>query len=486
MDGSTDLYLTHSWGQGKVNHNRVALINATLKDRGYRTWFDSDRMHGNIPMMMANGIDKTQLVLVFVTAEYRDKVNGDSENDNCKLEFQHALGTKSRSGAICVVMEPEMRDPSKWGGILGFYMAPKLYVDMCDLEDEEKFATQMDMLCSEVEAHGVVPSGNASPNFTKCRYDKCTTKSKVLGKSEPQPRWYHVSVVVGDQVVVLGGRDEDDNTLTGEDVWSFDIANTAWKCHKTTGDIPTSTVGSTGWLHRGCVHLFGGTGVGGWSNAVHQLDTSYNWTLVKTTGTPPSPRRFHASWLIEDRVFVFGGECDKPSDLHPNEQYDGAYNNQLHTLQLDTMTWTHPVVTGRLPTPRSNCAHTVVGGVAYLFGGWGDRTWHNDLYRLETEGFVWSKITTTGELPSERCGCTMTCMSENSLMICGGYGGGNNFSDVWLFDVDDREWKEVETDNMRGCYVHTTSITRDKQIFLFGGQDGNDKKTNEFGIMSFT
>ena len=44
------------------------------------------------------------------------QVNGTDEADNCKLEFQHALGTKSPTGAIAVVMEPEMKNPSKWGG----------------------------------------------------------------------------------------------------------------------------------------------------------------------------------------------------------------------------------------------------------------------------------------------------------------------------------------------------------------------------------
>ena len=74
---ATDLFLTHNWGETPhfENHNRVARINDALKQRGYKTWFDSDRMHGNIPAMMANGIDNCKLVLVFITASYRDKVH---------------------------------------------------------------------------------------------------------------------------------------------------------------------------------------------------------------------------------------------------------------------------------------------------------------------------------------------------------------------------------------------------------------------------
>ena len=44
------------------------------------------------------------------------QVNGRNAMDNCRLEFQHSLNTKSSAKVVCVLMEKNMADPSKWGG----------------------------------------------------------------------------------------------------------------------------------------------------------------------------------------------------------------------------------------------------------------------------------------------------------------------------------------------------------------------------------
>jgi len=43
-------FLTHDWGNelGIDNHARVSKINNYLKSRSLKTWFNSDRMEGNI------------------------------------------------------------------------------------------------------------------------------------------------------------------------------------------------------------------------------------------------------------------------------------------------------------------------------------------------------------------------------------------------------------------------------------------------------
>ena len=74
-------------------------------------------MTGNIWDQMCQGIDKTQLVLVFVTQRYIEKVQGTfSDRDNCKLEFQYAVGNKSLQYVIPVNMEHRTRKPAVWPG----------------------------------------------------------------------------------------------------------------------------------------------------------------------------------------------------------------------------------------------------------------------------------------------------------------------------------------------------------------------------------
>lgn len=59
MATGTDVFLCHNWGSdesGRDNHQRVSLINKELLQGGYKTWFNEDKMTGNIDEKMARGI----------------------------------------------------------------------------------------------------------------------------------------------------------------------------------------------------------------------------------------------------------------------------------------------------------------------------------------------------------------------------------------------------------------------------------------------
>ena len=105
-----DAFLTHDWGDdelGRSNHARVAEVNRLLKAAGFVTWFDEDRMQGDIVSQMANGIDSSAAVLVFVTENYCIKVAGAGRNgadDNCKKEFDYASRRKGIEKMIAAVI----------------------------------------------------------------------------------------------------------------------------------------------------------------------------------------------------------------------------------------------------------------------------------------------------------------------------------------------------------------------------------------------
>lgn len=154
------------WGLNSENHQRVSRVNEALKARGYRTWFDTEKMHGNIHDQMTAGIDMSELVIVFVTNRYTVKVASSNHNDNCKvvrratppaaaarasrtphhsvcgsaprgcstpcaqLEFNYAKMQKTAGRMIPVVMEPDMRNTSRWKGMVGLILGSELHVDM--------------------------------------------------------------------------------------------------------------------------------------------------------------------------------------------------------------------------------------------------------------------------------------------------------------------------------------------------------------------
>jgi hypothetical protein len=128
----TDCFLSHNWGENNKNHIIVKKINIELRKRGLITWFDENQMDGNIRFRMAEGIDNTKCVVVFITKEYRDKVNGIDMTDNCKYEFSYAMNQFGSQNMIPVILDTEMKDTKKWKGELGAALGSMMYIDLSD------------------------------------------------------------------------------------------------------------------------------------------------------------------------------------------------------------------------------------------------------------------------------------------------------------------------------------------------------------------
>ena len=159
MASRTDLFLSHNWGKdesGRDNHQRVSLINKELKERGYLTWFDEEKMTGGIVDKMSKGIEETKVVIVFITKRYLKKVNGEHAGDNCKLEFNYASRQKTSSKMVAVVMEESMRNSNTWTGSVGMHLGGELYVDMSgNLENRNYLSKQMEVLQKELQSKGI-------------------------------------------------------------------------------------------------------------------------------------------------------------------------------------------------------------------------------------------------------------------------------------------------------------------------------------------
>jgi hypothetical protein len=64
------------------------------------------------------------------------------------------------------------------------------------------------------------------------------------------------------------------------------------------------------------------------------------------------------------RMFILGGS-DNGEDVAENAKYLG-----LHELNLETMQWSHPNISGSNPFPRSGHSSTVIGAQSVaVFGG---------------------------------------------------------------------------------------------------------------------
>ena len=157
----TDIFLSHNWGKdelGRDNHQRVSLINKELKECGYETWFDEEKMEGNIVKQMCQGIDQTKGIIVFITRRYLKKVNGEDNSDNCKLEFNYASRRKTSSKMVAVVMDKSMHDTKTWTGSVGMHLGGEMYVDMSgDLENKTYITQQLKLLQRQLQSKGIRP-----------------------------------------------------------------------------------------------------------------------------------------------------------------------------------------------------------------------------------------------------------------------------------------------------------------------------------------
>jgi hypothetical protein len=79
-----------------------------LQRRGFITWFDEERMDGQIRHIMTERIEKTCCVVVCITKVYQEKVNIGDKADSCYFEFNYASHHLMPSEIIPVVMEPYM------------------------------------------------------------------------------------------------------------------------------------------------------------------------------------------------------------------------------------------------------------------------------------------------------------------------------------------------------------------------------------------
>ena len=109
-----DVFLSHAWGENRSTHLRVVEINAALQAAGVVTWFDEDKMKGNINEAMREGIDTSSVVVVFVTFSYQEKLVRNSDFDNCRREYQASLRIKGTQNMLFVIMDEDMLDTSAW------------------------------------------------------------------------------------------------------------------------------------------------------------------------------------------------------------------------------------------------------------------------------------------------------------------------------------------------------------------------------------
>ncbi|KAK8573501.1 hypothetical protein V6N13_009591 [Hibiscus sabdariffa] len=204
-------------------------------------------------------------------------------------------------------------------------------------------------------------------------------------------------------------------------VKEFDRETGTWSILKTYGKAPVSRGGQSVTLVGSTLVIFGGQDAKRTLlNDLHILDLeTMTWDDFDAVGVPPSPRSDHAAAVHAERyLLIFGGGSH------------AACFNDLHVLDLQVMEWSRPTQQGEIPTPRAGHAGVTVGENWFIVGGGDNKSGASETVVLNMSTFVWSVVTSVeGRVPLASEGLSLVVGSidgEDILISFGGYNGRYN------------------------------------------------------------
>eukprot|EP00743_Colponemidia_sp_Colp-15_P006964 GILK01007515.1.p1 GENE.GILK01007515.1~~GILK01007515.1.p1 ORF type:complete len:519 (+),score=68.21 GILK01007515.1:65-1558(+) len=286
----------------------------------------------------------------------------------------------------------------------------------------------------------------------------------------PGPRAAHSCDIINNKLFIFGGWN---GKKALNDLHNLEIETMVWSepqvdCRlipACRNNHTTAVVGTRLFIH-------GGHDGSKWLADLYILDTvALAWTKPNVSGQSPSARACHTLSRVGRKLYMFGG-------------YDGAKCfNDVDVLDLDTMTWIQPRVLGTLPQARNAHTMTVVGTRLLLFGGHSGNKHLKDLHILDTETIGWSQPEVFGTPPPGLRGHTANFIGHK-IFLFGGYDGRGRSNDLYVLNTDSMKWFHPSENDKTpaGRQRHSATLVGTKQLFVFGGFDGN-KWLNDLHIL---
>ncbi|XP_028969148.1 kelch domain-containing protein 3 [Galendromus occidentalis] len=318
------------------------------------------------------------------------------------------------------------------------------------------------------------PTGSAKPQLQRAGY-------KWIAHIRGGPkRVNHSAVLVGDTIFVFGGFCTGGNYFSAEpiDVFKLNTQTLQWQSVESPAElsknVPFMRYGHAVVAHGNQVYLFGGRNDKGACNKLYRFDTTtYQWSLIPTTGCIPGPRDGHTACLIGSSIYVFGGF----------EEIDNCFSNDIFALDLNTFTWSFVEYKGTPLSHRDFHSACAIGTRMYIFGGRGDldgpfhtdvEIYCNRLAYFDTETLRWCYPEKRGDIPPGRRSHS-AFVYNGELYIFGGYESNKklHYGNMYCFNPKTEVWREFpinvgRTGPPRARRRHA-SIIAGSRLFIFGG-----------------
>ncbi|KAL1201460.1 Acyl-CoA-binding domain-containing protein 6 [Cardamine amara subsp. amara] len=234
----------------------------------------------------------------------------------------------------------------------------------------------------------------------------------------------HRMIKWGNKLLLIGGYSK--KLTDNMSVRFIDLETHLCGVVDASGNVPVSRGGHSITLVGSRVLVFGGEDKNRrLLNDLHVLDLeTMTWDVVETTQTRPVPRFDHTAASHSDRYLLIFGGCSH-----------SIFFNDLHILDLQTMEWSQPHVQGDVVAPRAGHAGITIDENWYIVGGGDNSTGCLETLVLNMSKLVWSTSTHVGArhpLGSEGLSvCSASVYGENILVAFGGYNGKYN-NDIFV------------------------------------------------------
>ena len=105
--------------------------------------------------------------------------------------------------------------------------------------------------------------------------------------------------------------------------------------------------------------------------------------------------------------------------------------------------------------PPARCKHSAiydsVNKQMIIFGGVGRTGYLSDTWVFDIEKKQWKKIETKEVPPARADACAIYDLVNKQMIIFGGIDErGQVLSDTWIFNIEKRQWKEIKAKKVKG------------------------------------
>ncbi|KAF1328822.1 Rab9 effector protein, partial [Globisporangium splendens] len=336
-------------------------------------------------------------------------------------------------------------------------------------------------------------ASSAAKKPVKAHWEAVEVKGTV-----PAERWGDSVTKISDsRVVVYGGADDDEATLG--DLHVYDLKKQEWSRPLNCEGIPRAWHDAVFLESKNLLLVFGGERFMGGNQLdvlsdIMVLDTEcFLWYPPAVSGVTPMARSGHTCTVVGNDIVVFGGSRGR------NRQ------SSVHVLDSDTWHWKTVKIDGKPPSARTYHSAVAVGDSIVYFGGNDAKKSFNSVHVLKkkanSDTWTWFHPCVVGTPPQARTGHSATLIKGSKILIFGGWDPQREdeavatsvFDDAFILNTDTWDWESVVVTNqdkvsgdsedntavnLPGRVGHRAVVDADNRVFLFGGQNGLEKRLN--------